>query len=306
VVPVVAAVARAGLWHEIRLDLAAPSGSGELWTAAWRWQEARPRLSFALALPGAFRLSGVTTIEGFWERQSYATGPAAIQRDQRRHAALRVADWATSHIRWQAGAALDRWVQRSHLSVDAALDLRFASDRVSVGVDSAVWAPLGSGGRFSTGGVSSSWRSTRDDTRSAWSIVAGLTATSAAAPFDLWPGAGTGRARTLLLRAHPLLDAGVVVGPAFGRWLAHGTVEYQHPLLTALGGAIRLAAFADTARAWQRIADEDRQPWLTDVGTGIRIALPGNGGTMRVDVARGLRDGRVALSAGWQIPWPGR
>ena len=306
VAPMAVAVARAGLWHEIELDVAAPSGSGELWTAAWRWQEARPRLAFAVAVPGGLRLPGVTTIEGFWERQSYAIGTAAIQRDERRHAALTVADWATSRIRWQAGAALDRWVRRSHLSVDAALDLRFWGDRLSIGIDTAVWAPLGPGGPFATGGVSSSSRSTRDDDRSVWLVVAGLAATSAAAPFDLWPGAGTGHVRTPLLRAHPLLDAGVVSGPVFGRRLAHGTVEYQHPLLTAPAGTIRLAAFADTARAWRRIGGDGREPWHVDVGAGIRIALPGNGGTLRADIARGLRDRRLALSAGWHAPWPGR
>jgi len=312
VAPVVAAAARAWLWHEIELDVAAPSGSGELWTVAWRWWEARPRLAFALAVPAAFRLPGVTTIEGFWERQSYATptlegsGTAAIHREERRRAALSVADWATSHVRWEAGAAFDRWAQDSHLSVDAALDLRLADDRVSIGIDTAAWAPIGSGGRFVRGGVSSAWRSTRDSDRPSWSILAGLAATSAAAPFDLWSGAGTGHARTPLLRAHPLLDAGVISGSVFGRRLVHGTVEYQHPLLTAHGGAIRLAAFADTARAWRQIGDDDRPPWHTDVGAGIRVALPGNGSTIRVDVARGLRDRRVVLSAGWQAPWPGR
>jgi len=312
VAPMVAAAARAWLWHEIELDVAAPSGSGELWTVAWRWWEARPRLAFALAVPAASWLPGVTKIEGFWERQSYATpglersGTAAIHRDERRRAALSVADWATSHVRWEAGAALDRWAQDSHFSVDAALHLRLAGDRVSIGIDTAAWVPIGSGGRFARGGVSSAWRSTRDRDRPSWSILAGLAATGAAAPFDLWPGAGTGHARTPLLRAHPLLDAGVVSGPVFGRRLAHATVEYQHPLLAVQGGAIRLAAFADTARAWRRIGDESRSPWHTDVGAGIRIVLPGNGGTMRVDVARGLRDRRAVLSAGWQAPWPGR
>ena len=312
VVPMVALGARAWLLHEIRLDVAAPSGSGELWTVAWRWWDARPRLAFALAVPAVSWLPGVTRIEGSWERQWYATpgiersGPAAIRRDDRRRAAVSVADWATSHLRWEAGAGLDRWAQRSHLSVDAALDLRGAGNRVSIGLDAAAWVPLGSGERFARGGVSSAWRSTRDSGRPFWSIVAGLDATSAAAPFDLWPGAGTGQARAPLLRAHPLLDAGVVSGPVFGRRLAHATVEYQHPLLTAYGGTIRLAAFADTARAWRRIGDDTRRPFQVDVGAGIRIALPGTGGTVRIDVARGLRDGQVVLSAGWQAPWPGR
>jgi hypothetical protein len=217
-----------------------------------------------------------------------------------------LADWATRSVRWEAGAALDRWARDSHVSVAGALDVRLASDRVSIGVDSAGWVPIGSAGRFATSEVWSAWRSTRESSGPSWSILTGLAATSVAAPFDLWPGAGTGDARTPLLRAHPLLDAGVLSGPVFGGRLAHGTVEYQQPILTAQTGAIRIAAFADTARAWRRIGGDDRPSWHTDVGAGARIALPGSGGTARIDIARGLRDGRVVLSAGWQAPWPGR
>jgi hypothetical protein len=52
--------------------------------------------------------------------------------------------------------------------------------------------------------------------------------------------------------------------------------------------------------------DGDGLAWHADAGAGLRVALPGNGGTARIDVARGLRDRRVVLSAGWQPPWPGR
>ena len=313
VAPAVAAAARAWLQHEVRLDLAAPTGSGELWTVAWRWWEARPRLAFALAVPVAFGLPGVTTIEGSWERPSYAPfgvtspGPVAVHREERRRAAMTVADWSTSSVRWEAGAALDRWAEDSHLSASAALDVRLAGDRVSIGIDSAAWAPIGSGGRFAASGVSAAWRSVRGGNGPTWLVLTGLSATSVAAPLDLWPGAGAGHARTPLLRAHPLLDDGVLGGPVFGRRLAHGTVEYHHPVLAArTGGAMRLAAFADTARAWSRTGGDGRPSWHTDVGVGVRFAMPGNGGTARVDAARGLRDGRVVLSAGWQAPWPGR
>jgi hypothetical protein len=312
ILPIASAAARAWLQSEVRVDVAAPAGRGELWTFAWRWWEARPRLAFALAVPAASWLPGVTTIEGFWERASYEApgkdrpGTAVILRDERRRARLSYADWATSRVRWETGAALDRWAQNSHLSVDAGFDLRLASDRVSIGLDAAAWLPIESGRRFARGGVSSDWRSTRDNNRPSWLVQAGFESATTAAPFDLWPGAGTGHARSPLLRAHPLLDAGVVSGPVFGRRLAHGTVEYQHPLLTVQGGALRLAAFTDTARAWRRIGGEDHPSRHADVGAGVRIALPGNEGTVRVDVARGLRDGRVALSAGWQASWPGR
>ena len=113
-------------------------------------------------------------------------------------------------------------------------------------------------------------------------------------------------ARAPLLRAHPLLDNGVLNGEAFGRWLSHGTVEYQHPLLAGRVGAIRIAAFADNARAWRLAGGGGSSRLHTDIGAGVRVALPGGGGMARVDVARGLRDRRVVLSAGWQAPWPGR
>ena len=301
--PLAAMAARSWFQRELRVDVASPTGSGELWTAAWRWWENRPRVGFGVAVPSALGLPGVVTIEGFWERQSYQT-PAS--RVERRRAALSVADWRTSHLRWQAGAALDRWAQDSHLSIDSGIDVRLAGDRLSLGVGAAGWAPIGSGDRFTRGEVAAAWRSTRESGASLWSLRAGFAGTSARAPFDLWPGAGTGDARAPLLRAHPLLTSGVVTGPAFGRRLAHGTAEYQRPLLTTPGGSIAWAGFADIGVAWQRMGVEGRGPAHTDVGAGIRLALRGKGGVIRIDVARGLRDRQMVLSTGWQAPWPGR
>ena len=311
VVPIVATAGRALLQRELRLDVASPTGSGELWTAAWRWWEARPRLAFGLAVPAPSGLPGVVTIAGAWEKQSYGMpgtrddATAAVRQDERRRAALSLADWATRSLRWEAGVAFDRWADDRHLAVDAALDVRLAGDRVSLGVAGAAWTPLGAGRRFARGSVSSAFRSSRDPGRASWLISAGLTAASGAAPLDLWSGAGTGHARSPLLRAHPLLDDGVIVGEVFGRWLSQGTVEYQRPLLRGPGGAIRAAVFADAARAWRRAGDGAPSPLHLDVGVGVRAVLPGKGGTARVDVARGLRDGRAVLSASWQPPWPG-
>jgi outer membrane translocation and assembly module TamA len=126
---------------------------------------------------------------------------------------------------------------------------------------------------------------------------------SASAPFDLWPGAGVGQARAPLLRAHPLLADGVVTGPAFGRRLLHATVEHQRPIMRLAEGAVGVAAFVDAARAWSQPGPGVR--WHADAGLGIRVALPAGVGTLRVDVARGLRDRRHVVSAGWLAGWPG-
>ena len=304
VVPIVAAAGRALLQREVRVDAAAPTRSGELLTVAWRWWDARPRLAMSLAVPAVSWLPGVTTVEGSWERQSYAT--PAIANDERRRAGLSVADWASSALRWDAGVAFDRWADDSHLSADGAVDLRLAGDRVSIGVDAGAWAPVGSGQRFATGRVSSAWRSTVRRAQPSWSVAAGFTTATVHAPLDLWPGAGVGHARAPLLRAHPLLTDGVVSGEVFGRQLMHGTIEYQHPLFTSAAGTLQLTLFADTARAWHRLRDDDRSPIHADLGAGLRVAIPGKGGALRLDVARGMRDNRMAWSAGWQAPWPGR
>ena len=238
------------------------------------------------------------------ERQSYAT--PAIANDERRRAALRVADWASSALRWDVALAFDRWADDSHLSADAEVDLRLADDRVSIGVDAGAWTPVGSGQRFATGRLSSAWRSTVRRNQPSWSVAAGFTTATVHAPFDLWPGAGVGHARAPLLRAHPLLTDGVVSGEAFGRQLLHGTIEYRHPLFTSAAGTLQLALFADTARAWHRLRDDDRSRIHADLGAGLRVALPGKSGALRLDAARGMRDNRMAWSAGWQAPWPGR
>lgn len=312
VVPLATLAARSWVGHELKIDVASPTGSGELWTAAWRWWENRPRVAFGIAVPSALGLPGVVTIEGSWQRQAYQTSPlisgeaTVIDRIERRHVALSVSDWRTSHLHWQGGAALDRWADRSHLSLDARVDLRLAGDRLSLGASAGGWAPIDSGPRFANGDVGAAWRSTREPAVASWFLSAGFAGVSARAPFDLWPGAGTGDARTPLLRAHPLLNRGIVSGPVFGRQLAHGTAEYQRPLLTTPGGSLAWAGFTDMGVAWQRTTDQTRGPTQVDLGTGLRLVLPGKGGVIRIDVARGLRDRNVVLSTGWHAPWPGR
>lgn len=302
-----AAAARAAIHREARVDVASPTGSGELWTAAWRWWEQRPRGYAAVALPALAPLPGITTAEVLWERASYAPGSGAdVVRQERRRAALGVDDWASGRTHWTVGVAVDRWAADTFASTRAGIEWRSAADRASVGADVEAWVPAGSGRAFASVGLDARLRSTQERMRPSWSLDAGLRHATPHAPFDVWPGADVGIARAPLLRAHPLLTGGVVRGPAFGRGLAHATVEYAQPLRRQPMGTLQAATFVDLARPWGQVPGQSGAVWHVDAGIGLRAALPGRGGTLRVDLARGLRDGRTVASAGWTAPWPGR
>ncbi|MCR4374471.1 MAG: C39 family peptidase, partial [Acidobacteria bacterium] len=90
VVPLAFIGARAIVLDEVRLDVAGPTGSGELWSATWNWSETRPRLAFQLDIPSPTpRVPGIVSVGVLWERETYRT-----TRVDRRRVALRVADWA--------------------------------------------------------------------------------------------------------------------------------------------------------------------------------------------------------------------
>lgn len=299
---------RALVLDQLRVDIAGPMGAGELWSAMGRWSDKRPRLAFALALPAPGRLPGIASLEGSWERQSYGATPqsaaAAPLREARRRVGLSFADWATSRLRWHAGAAFDRLSERDAFAFDGALDMRVAGDRIALGVSGGSWTPFAAGRRFGAGELSAAWRSTRDTSAASWSAATTLAVASDAAPLALWAGAGTGQGRALLLRAHPLLRDGVVAGPAFGRRVAHSSVEYERPVRRTRLGRIAIAGFLDTAKAWRRLDDLETSLLYIDAGVGLRVHAPSIGGGIRIDVARGLRDGRTRLSAGWVETWP--
>jgi hypothetical protein len=111
-------------------------------------------------------------------------------------------------------------------------------------------------------------------------------------------GAGTGQGRPMLLRAHPLLTDEVVTSQTFGRHLAYGTTEWVHPIRQVRTGTIGYSLFVDAARAWHGL-DETVAPLEVDLGAGLRLRLPENNGSVRVDFAIGARDGHGAFSVGW-------
>jgi hypothetical protein len=114
-------------------------------------------------------------------------------------------------------------------------------------------------------------------------------------PADIWFAGDTGRVRPIPLRGHPLVQEGGLRLEQLGRRIVHGSVELRQWWNRTSPLRLGAAAFADSARVAGRTASGSRGD--LDVGVGARVVAPGFlDGVFRVDLARGLRDGSMALS----------
>jgi hypothetical protein len=279
--------------REIAGRVSSPSGGGEAWTASWRWWEHRPRVAGSFDAPAPF--GGTWGVAAFHETQSYASSTDTIEETHRR-VEFHASEWMRPGFQWSAGAAFDTWRGRTEraLSLRIGAEQRLARDRLSVSAAGEFWV---AGLRTSTLALRAEWRSRLRNEGHVWVVRAGETITRRSSPLALWPGAGTGQGRGALLRAHPLLHDGKIRG-VFGPRLTDGGVEWRRwvqPTKKPL--RIAPAAFVDVARAPRNEFNADGR-WEADAGAGIRIGIPG-AGVLRIDAARGLADGRSALSIGW-------
>jgi len=113
-------------------------------------------------------------------------------------------------------------------------------------------------------------------------------------PFDLWWAGDTGVVRPALLRAHPALTQGKLRTDRLGRTVIQGSIEAQRWWRVAGPVSAAAAAFVDAARTALRVDQSARND--VDVGIGARFSVPGMAGVLRVDLGKGLRDGRTAAS----------
>jgi hypothetical protein len=291
------------LQREVSVNIPGRLGAGENLRLRYRWAANRPRALFEFGAPAPGPLPGIVTTELWWERQAYTglESGAPVLREQRVRTGGHLADWPVDWFRWQAGAAIDRFDGRRHVSVNGRLVTRLFDDHVSVTAHAERWAPANGGSSFAAAGATAAWRSSANRDVPGWIAFGGMAEATRAAPLAIWPGAGTSLTRGALLRAHSVTDGGIVSGAAFGRRLAFTTVEHQRPVWSSPHGLASVAIFLDLARAWDR-RDGTASPWLADLGAGIRFGEP-NADTVRLDIAVGLRDRRVTVSAGYVPDW---
>ena len=284
--------------REALITIASPTGGGETWTGTWRWWERRPKV--ALAFDAIAPFGGFWGVGLFGERQTYESG-GVLRKEARRRAEFHVSNWTARGLRWEGTAAVDRFADRGTsqsspaLSFGGAVEARLQSEHAVLGAEAAAWV-----GQLTTwsAAVRSEWRSNTRNEGSVWLLRGRDTLVASDAPLALWPGAGTGQGRDGLLRAHPLIDDGVIRHATFGRHVIDAGAEARRWMqLSRKPVKFAPAVFLDVARAYHSL-DPGSERWQTDVGAGLRVAIPGSG-VLRVDLAHGLADGRTALSLGW-------
>jgi hypothetical protein len=281
---------RAGATRELAFGVSSLSHRGERLEARWRFWPHRPAYGISMSAP-AGRL-GVITVDASSEEQPFTSPdvPAA----ERSGARGRIGSWATGTLRWELRGGLDRWARQGTFGVaGAGATIAHRGTRVTLGGDA--W--LGERA-FGLGEIAAEWVSSRELRGTVVTARGGVQAVGANAPLDIWAAGDTGHARATLLRAHPVLQDGRLDVQRLGRLLQHAGLEIQRwrpgPGLVSIG----VAGFLDIARTDRR--REATAGADADAGVGLRLAIPGQRGLFRVDIAHGLRDGRDAISVAWQ------
>ncbi|HYJ34328.1 MAG TPA: C39 family peptidase [Candidatus Binatia bacterium] len=297
------AAGRAVASNEVALRLSSPLRLGELWTARYRFQQNRPRGMLTMDAPALGGRPGLFRLEGMGERQTYALQPSVEGvrvREDRRRVVVSYGDWISPDWRMEFGGGLERFVVveaggHNWATVQGALEAHSVGDHFAFTLSGAGWA-TGGERAFRAGDLLARYGSD-DFNHGDWLMRAGFSAASSRAPLALWPGASNGSGRDPLLRAHPLLEEGIVNGLIFGRRLAYGNFERRVFPWEVKTVRIGLAAFLDTGKAWEPLVPRDI-PWQFDVGGGLRLASLGGRGELRIDFGYGLRDQETAISAG--------
>jgi hypothetical protein len=277
--------------RELGVNVASPTGNGELFRGSWRWWKNRPRYEVAFQTPIR---AGILSMAAFGEEQAYG-GATTHTIEKRRGGQLSLSRWTSTMTRWEIGAGLDTWDGGDRtVNLSGSIDQRLDDDRLSIRPGAAVFA-----GDFDARAaqLAIGWRSATEHQGFVALGGVGWNGVTSSARRALWSGAGTGHGRDPLLRAHPLLEDGRIVGEVFGRTLVHGSAEVRRWMKPVLK-VVRLApaAFIDLAHANRRLSSGSA--WHVDTGVGLRVTLPGSN-VLRIDLGKGLRDGETALSFGW-------
>ena len=298
---------RAIAQDEMAFTVASPTRLGELWSAKWRWESARPRVALRVDLPATLGVPGAIHMSESWERFRFVPGPSGQVMEERRHAIESgFGGWLTAQVRPAVSVGYDRWSEdRRFVTVSAGLSVRARDERLRLEATGTQASGLSGSRSWTALDASARWASALGIARSSWSARGGWNRVSEGAPLGTWPVAGTNFDWAIPLRAHPATRGGLIDPRSTGRRIAHAGVTADRPVrrfgLLMLGTGI----FVDGARIMNPAEATSANGWLFDAGAGLRLGVgDGREGVFRIDLARGLTDGRMALSVGLQREWP--
>jgi hypothetical protein len=284
-------------------DISSPTGHGEALETSLRLEPDWQRLELGFHWPLAARLSGLASVTALFESQLFEPAPGFGAELGRRSIGVGVSSWASSWLWWEGGVAADRLADRSYVATTGGVGTRFLDDRLAGEVTVGRWTG-GEHPSFSRAIARLSARTTRFRSVPVWRGMIGAAAVGDAAPLQTWVGTGSQSVGDAYLRAHPLVRNGAVKGEAFGRRLVFATAEYERPLWHSKVGPLSWAGFVDSARAWERAAGLGASPFHVDVGVSFRLYPAMLSNAIRLDIARGLRDGQMHISLGLTRDWP--
>jgi len=278
----------AALRREVEVSSGAVTGGGERITVGWRFWPGRPRVSAAYAAPAPW--GGLWGVDAFTERQPFNTD--AIPMSRRRGAHLSMSEWVSPWVRASIRGGVERWDAIDSFGMfGGGLRVLTVGERLDGRVDVSGWKGSSSFGTIDAGATI---RSTTEHRGHVFVGRAGLGAATVRTPADIWFAGDVGRARTVPLRAHPLITDGEIRVEQIGQQILYTSGEAQRWWDGKAGLRFGAAAFVDVARVDRRAVLRPRSD--VDVGIGARLAMPGVSGVIRIDVAKGLRDGATALS----------
>ncbi len=303
-----AGLIRALARSEVGVEVASPTGGGELWSALYRWETARPRVAFRSDIPVGFPFPGVIGMEGAWERVRFAIDTAndRVVEDSRRSAAVEFGGWISPGVRPSAGVRVERWSgSRDFLVVSAGTTVRGWGDRFRLTVVGEQAAALSAPSSYTRGGLRATWASSPGLGRAAWSTRLGVDGVSSRAPLGTWPVTGSNLSWAIPLRAEPGSRDGALAGRRAGRGILHAGLAGDHPIHRVGPFILAVGLFLDGARVISAADGLGNDRFYLDGGGGLRVGIAeGDLGVLRIDWGRGLLDRRSALTVGVHRDWP--
>jgi hypothetical protein len=232
----------------------------------------------------------VWNVLAFSGRQPFTSSTVATSH--RTGGRVGAADWLRAGVRWSLVGGADRWNGApARGTLGGALRFLALGDKADATVGADTW-PGRTG--FATMDAAFKLRSSTEQRGLVLVASTAMQHASQRTPEELWWAGDTGSVRPTLLRAHPVLQHGRLRIDRLGRSLIHGSVEAQR--WGHVAGPVRAAAvsFVDAARTALRLDGATRHD--VDIGLGVRFSAAGVPGVFRVDLGKGLRDGRTAVS----------